>query len=80
MPITFDKAKDTHVCSVHGEIDYVGWVPCWMACDEGYFDEYEDDPINNDPGDVSLCIECRGAGGFVVCAECNKDNPDMELR
>ena len=25
----FDKAKDAWVCSVHGEVDFVGWVRCW---------------------------------------------------
>jgi hypothetical protein len=40
----FDKAKDAWICSVHGEVDSVGWVPCWNGCDDGYFDEYEDDP------------------------------------
>lgn len=28
----FDKAKDSWVCSVHGEVDSVGWVPCWNGC------------------------------------------------
>ena len=56
----FDKSKDSWVCSVHGEVDYVGWVPCWAGCDEGLLDEYEDDPINEDPGTFSPCLECRG--------------------
>ena len=35
----FDKAKDARICSVHGEVDFVGWVPCWNGCDDGYFGE-----------------------------------------
>ncbi len=78
MPLTFDKAKDTHVCSVHGEVSFTGWVPCHAGCDEGYFDEYEDDPLMNDPGDMSKCSECKGEGGSRVCGLCCSDNPDVE--
>lgn len=66
-------------CPIHGKDVDTAWVPCFTGCDEGYFDEYEDDPINNDPGDMSVCEECRGNGGFVVCAACNLDNPDAEF-
>jgi len=76
---TFDKAKDTWVCSVHGAVDCTAWVPCWAGCADGYFDSYEDDPINNDEGDLEICRECRGEGGFVVCGECNIENPDAEF-
>jgi len=76
----FDKAKNAWICSVHGDVsDCTAWVPCWMACDEGYVDEYEDDPINNAPGDMSLCSECHGEGGWIVCGECNAHNPDVEF-
>lgn len=78
MSLTFDKAKDTHVCSVHGEVDYTGWVRCFNGCDEGYFDAYEDDPINETPGTMEVCNECSGRGGFVVCGKCNANNPDVE--
>jgi hypothetical protein len=75
----FDKKKDTWVCSVHGEVDFVGWVPCYASCDEGWRDDYEDDPINCDEGEFSVCPECRGEGGWKVCGECAKDNPDVEF-
>lgn len=75
----FDKAKDTWVCSKHGEMDdNTGWVNCWNGCNEGWFDEYDDDPINADPGAMSMCSECKGEGGWRVCGECAKDNPDVE--
>jgi len=74
----FDLQRDTWVCSVHGEVDYCGWVPCWAGCDEGWFDEYEDDPNECEPGEVSRCQECNGKGGWHVCGECNADNPDVE--
>ena len=79
MSFEFDKAKDAWICSVHGEIDMPAWVPCWNGCDEGYFDAYEDDPINCDEGDLELCGECKGHGGWKVCPECNINNPDAEF-
>lgn len=79
MPLTYDKASDTFICSIHGDVgDNTGWVPCWAGCDEGWFDAYEDDPINNDPGDLEMCDACNGEGGWTVCGECAKDNPDVE--
>lgn len=75
----FNKAKNTWVCSVHGEVDFTGWVPCWNGCDDGFFDEYEDDPINFAPGEsYERCSECRGKGGWRVCGYCAADNPDVE--
>lgn len=76
----FDKAKNTWVCSIHGDVgDNTAWVPCWNGCYDGYFDAYEDDPINYDPGEMEMCIECCGNGGFTVCGECNINNPDAEF-
>lgn len=72
----FDKAKDTWVCSVHGEVDSTGWIPCWYGCTDGYFDDYEEDPIECAPGEISTCPECNG--GWCVCGECNADNQDVE--
>jgi len=74
----FDKAKDTWICSVHGEVDCTGWVPCWNGCDDGYFDGYEEDPLWYDEGDMETCTICGGEGGWAVCGECNKDNRDVE--
>ena len=79
MSLVFDKTKDAYICSIHGEQDHTGWVPCWNGCEDGYFDAYEDDPINNSEGDLGMCRECGGEGGFVVCLVCNKDNPDVEV-
>ena len=40
-------------------------------CDDGYCDEYEDDPINYAPGEVlTLCRECWGTGIERWCAKC----------
>lgn len=75
----FDRAKDSWICSVHGEVDSVAWVRCYAYCDEGVVDEYEDDPINEDPGTFSDCPECNGNGGWSVCAECNAKNLDAEF-
>lgn len=80
MPLTYDKKKDTYICSIHGEVgDNTGWVQCWNCFGEGEFDEHDDDPINFSPGEAyETCSECRGEGGWVVCGECNVDNPEVE--
>ena len=75
----FDQAKQTWICPHHGDVgDNTAWVNCWNGCTEGWFDDYEDDPIYCDPGDMSRCDECRGEGGWTVCGECNINNPDAE--
>jgi hypothetical protein len=79
MTLTFHAAIDQWTCSVHGPQDETGWLPCWNGCEDGYFDAYEDDPINCDPGELELCHECHGKGGHTVCLECTKDNPDVEV-
>jgi hypothetical protein len=66
------------ICSVHGEVDAV-WLPCWNGCEDGFFDAYEDDPINCDDGELETCSECKGRGGWQVCAACNINNPDVEF-
>jgi len=79
MPLTFDKKRDTHVCSIHGDVDDTGWVQCWACGGEGGNDMYEEDGVNYSPGEEwSTCDECNGKGGFVVCGQCNADNPDVE--
>lgn len=75
----FDKARDTWVCSVHGDVDMTAWVPCWAGCQDGYLDAYEDDPINCDPGELEMCDECCGHGGWTVCGQCNINNVDAEF-
>lgn len=74
----FDKAKDSWVCSVHGEVDQTGWIRCWAGCNEGWMDAYEEDPCFFDPGDLERCRECGGKGGWKVCGQCNANNPDVE--
>lgn len=76
---TFDEARDVWVCSKHGDVDSTAWVPCWNGCNEGWFDDYEDDPIECEPGEISRCAECKGKGGWRVCGECNISNPDAEF-
>lgn len=79
MSLTYDKKQKTHICSIHGDVgDSKGWVPRWNGCTEGWFDDYEEDPLECDPGEMSMCSECHGEGGWLVCGECNRDNPDVE--
>lgn len=51
------------------------WAECHMIdCEDGWYDDYEEDCINNDPGTYVICRECNGKGGHWYCA--NKDcNP-----
>lgn len=64
MDETSDEPECCPICGAQLE-----WVDCWMGCDEGYFDEYETDPINNDPGDMSPCSACHGEGGYLECPD-----------
>lgn len=64
------------------EIDYENSCPkcghspihcrdCTNFCDEGYFDESEDDPINFYPGESERkCEECKGTGVEIWCPHC----------
>jgi len=38
-----------------------------IGCDDGVIDVYDDDPINNDPGDTETCETCQGKGAWWVC-------------
>lgn len=50
-------------------------------CDDGYCDEYEDDPINYAPGEVlTLCRECWGTGVERWCAKCGFDISGWQYR
>lgn len=42
-------------------------------CDDGFIDEYEDDPINACPGEFSECHQCRGSGEEHWCPRCGTD-------
>lgn len=75
----FDKKLDTWICSEHEDVgDNTAWVRCWNGCNDGYFDDYEEDPIECEPGEYSVCSECHGNGGWTVCGACNIDNADAE--
>jgi len=38
-----------------------------LGCDDGYHDDYEDDPLWFDPGDESPCDTCHGMGIIRWC-------------
>lgn len=50
------------------------WIPCYsVGCDEGYYDGHEyDDPLWYDPGEMVICEDCQGKGGWWHCYECAK--------
>ena len=45
-----------------------------INCDDGWCDEYEDDPINYAPGEeFTMCQECCGTGVVRWCSKCGFD-------
>lgn len=45
-----------------------------LCCDDGYIDEYDDDPINFMEGESFYkCNECKGTGIIRWCPKCGKD-------
>jgi len=56
-----DLEPTCHLCGAGME-----WETC-PECDDGFVDEYDEDPINCDPGDERPCSECDGRGGYWVC-------------
>lgn len=57
-----------------------------IFCEDGWIDEYNEDPINFAPGDSEReCEECHGTGWQRWCPACGKDvildpEPATELR
>ncbi len=50
------------------------WTECWKGCDEGFFDEYDEDPINFSPGESLIeCEECHGEGGYLQCPSVDEE-------
>lgn len=54
------------ICDCGSEME---WTECYsLGCDNGFVDEYDDDPINYAPGEeFSKCRVCDGKGGYYVC-------------
>ena len=45
-----------------------------LNCEDGYIDEYEDDPLNFAPGEeYTICDECLGTGMNWWCPKCGAD-------
>lgn len=69
----FDQEYDARVCDKCGSD--LEWVECHMIdCEDGWYDEYEEDPINCSPGDYRKCGECGGEGGWFFCPCCPTKN------
>ena len=44
---------------------------CQNFCEDGWFDDYEDDPINYSPGESNtMCDNCWGTGIERWCPKC----------
>jgi hypothetical protein len=54
------------ICTCGAEME---WHECsTIGCEEGFIDEYEDDPINYSPGEeYARCATCDGEGGWWQC-------------
>jgi len=54
---------------------------CTNWCDEGYFDESDDDPINFIPDEsYRRCDECKGTGVEVWCPKCGENLSGIKLQ
>lgn len=61
-------------CPKCGEYDVRTRFCDSIGCEDGYRDEYDDDPINYSPGEMySVCTECHGYGVLRWCAKCGHD-------
>lgn len=54
--------------------DFIHQRVCANFCQDGYFDQAEEDPINFMPGESEEeCSECRGTGYEVWCPGCGEN-------
>lgn len=52
-----------------------------LMCQDGFEDEYDDDPINFYPGEsIISCNECKGTGFQTWCPNCGKDLTGYEFQ
>lgn len=61
----------------------MSWADCHMIdCEDGEYDAYEEDCINNDPGTFVTCHECGGKGGHYYCPneKCLPPNQNPNLK
>jgi len=53
---------------------------CMNWCEDGFFDENDDDPINFAPGEaMRMCSECRGTGIERWCPSCGANLSGMAI-
>lgn len=65
---------ETYQCPVCGARAVLSRTCNNVHCDEGFIDEYEDDPINFSPGEsVYPCPDCYGTGTETWCSSCGLD-------
>lgn len=57
-----DGAMTCFLCDA--EMD---WAECSACGGDGFFDGYEEDPINYSPGEDVTCHQCGGEGGDYWC-------------
>lgn len=43
------------------------WEECSSCGGDGYYDGYEDDPLWYEPGEIEMCEQCDGRGGWWLC-------------
>jgi hypothetical protein len=49
---------------------------CWQCFGEGWFDLYEDNPVEYEPGDEEPCNICDGTGRLSYCPDA-KHHPEV---
>ena len=71
--------QQLRICKICGLT--LEWENCWYGCVDGYFDGYDDDPMWYDPGDLIMCGECHGKGGYLACPNAeNHVKAERELK
>ena len=52
-----------------------------LHCENGYIDEYDNDPINFAMGEIEYpCPECEGSGQIVWCRSCGHQIRPWEIK
>lgn len=55
----------------HCEHTVIHQIDCTYGCENGWFDDHDEDPLNYYPGESeSKCMECLGTGFETWCANC----------
>lgn len=76
-----DTMHEDEPCPKCGEYEVLSRHCDEIQCEDGWCDEYEDDPINYSPGEkYTRCNECLGTGILRWCRKCGFDITAYEFQ